>query len=248
MSYHIGFASVFLLVAATSLIQLFICIHAEYARLKTPSFLKACRITNQKFLYILVFLAALLRGLYFAYPVMSLQLLNDVLQLMVFFLIDTGFNGSMVIQSSKRLLSGSVDRRFADRVFLGGGKKVEWFQNQQSLRVPSSELSGYFFIASFGKILKGKQRFRVQTQTTWQSTIQISIVIWAVDIFYVARLHQVFHLRDVQERPPFLSKSFLGFLAFNIITYSLLIAELVITNTQIHSEEDKVRKSRCPVA
>jgi hypothetical protein len=34
----------------------------------------------------------------------------------------------------------------------------------------------------------------------------------------------------------------LGFLAFNIITYSLLIAELVITNTQIHSEEDKVRK------
>lgn len=79
MSYHIGFASVFLLVAATSLIQLFICIHAEYARLKTPSFLKACRITNQKFLYILVFLAALLRGLYFAYPVMSLQLLNDVL-------------------------------------------------------------------------------------------------------------------------------------------------------------------------
>ena len=51
---------------------------------------------------------------------------------------------------------------------------------------------------------------------------------------------QVFHLRDVQERPRFLSKSFLGFLAFNVITYSLLIAELVITNTQIHSEEDKV--------
>jgi len=49
-------------------------------------------------------------------------------------------------------------------------------------------------------------------------------------------------LRDVEERPPFLSKSFLGFLAFNVITYSLLIAELVITNTQIHSEEDKVRK------
>ena len=48
-------------------------------------------------------------------------------------------------------------------------------------------------------------------------------------------------MRDVQERPsPFLSKSFLGFLAFNVITYSLLIAELVITNTQIHTEEDKV--------
>lgn len=73
VGYHVGFASVFLLVAATSLIQLFICIHAEYARLKTPSFLKACRITNQKFLYILVFLAALLRGLYFAYPVNCLN-------------------------------------------------------------------------------------------------------------------------------------------------------------------------------
>ena len=74
VSYHVAFASVFLLVAATSLIQLFICIHAEYARLKTPSILKACRITNQKFLYILVFFAALLRGLYFAYPVRAIRL------------------------------------------------------------------------------------------------------------------------------------------------------------------------------
>ena len=49
-------------------------------------------------------------------------------------------------------------------------------------------------------------------------------------------------MQNVQERPPFLSKSFLGFLAFNVITYSLLIAELVITNTQIHTEEDKVRQ------
>ena len=72
VSYHVAFASVFLLVAATSLIQLFICIHAEYARLKTPSFLRACRITNQKFLYILIFFAALLRGLYFDYPVFPL--------------------------------------------------------------------------------------------------------------------------------------------------------------------------------
>ena len=73
VGYHVGFASVFLLVALTSLIQLLICIHAEYSRMKTPSILKACRITNQKFLYILVFLAALLRGLYFAYPVSNWQ-------------------------------------------------------------------------------------------------------------------------------------------------------------------------------
>ncbi|XP_032778875.2 uncharacterized protein LOC116917499 isoform X1 [Daphnia magna] len=148
VGYHVGFASVFLLVAATSLIQLFICIHAEYARLKTPSFLKACRITNQKFLYILVFLAALLRGLYFAYP-------------------------------------ATTD---------------EW---------SSSLLSAYYPVLLTGASL--------------------IVCFWA----------EVFHLRDVEERPPFLSKSFLGFLAFNVITYSLLIAELVITNTQIHSEEDK---------
>ena len=47
-------------------------------------------------------------------------------------------------------------------------------------------------------------------------------------------------MRNVEKRQPFLSKSFLGFLGFNVITYSLLIAELVITNTQIHTEEDKV--------
>jgi hypothetical protein len=66
-----AFASVVFLIAATSLMQLFICIHAEYVRLRTPSFFKACRITNQIFLYILIFIAALLRGLYFAYPVFS---------------------------------------------------------------------------------------------------------------------------------------------------------------------------------
>jgi len=148
VSYHVGFASVFLLVAATSLIQLFICIHAEYARMKAPSILKACRITNQKFLYILVFLAALLRGLYFAYP-------------------------------------GSTD---------------QW---------SSSMLSAYYPVLLTGASL--------------------IVCFWA----------EVFHMQNVQERPPFLSKSFLGFLAFNVITYSLLIAELVITNTQIHTEEDK---------
>jgi len=148
VGYHVGFASVFLLVAATSLIQLFLCIHAEYARMKAPSIFKACKITNQKFLYILVFLAALLRGLYFAYP-------------------------------------GSTD---------------QW---------SSSMLSAYYPVLLTGASL--------------------IVCFWA----------EVFHMRNVEKRQPFLSKSFLGFLGFNVITYSLLIAELVITNTQIHTEEDK---------
>ena len=43
---------------------------SEYLRMKKhPSILRACRITTQKFLYFAVFLAALLRGTYFAAPV-----------------------------------------------------------------------------------------------------------------------------------------------------------------------------------
>lgn len=46
------------------------CIHAEYLRMKkNPSMLKACRVTTQKFLYFLTFLASSLRGAYFAAPV-----------------------------------------------------------------------------------------------------------------------------------------------------------------------------------
>ncbi len=116
--------------AATSLIQLFICIHAEYARLKTPSILRACRITNQKFLYILVFLAALLRGLYFAYPVIYISLESvcfdfRLAKQLCHFQIKTGIDRRMVVQSSERLLSGSVDRSFIDCVLLGGGKENE---------------------------------------------------------------------------------------------------------------------------
>ena len=40
---------------------------------------------------------------------------------------------------------------------------------------------------------------------------------------------EVFHLQEIRwDRPRFLSKSFLGFVTFNIISYSLLIAELLL--------------------
>ncbi len=49
---------------------------------------------------------------------------------------------------------------------------------------------------------------------------------------------EVFHLREIRwERPRFLSKSFLGFLAFNIITYSLLTAELFLVWAE-HEHKD----------
>ena len=68
-SYHVAFSSIFFLLALTSLIQLVMCIHAEYLRMKkNASILKACRVTTQKLLYFLVFLASVLRGAYFAAP------------------------------------------------------------------------------------------------------------------------------------------------------------------------------------
>lgn len=68
-SYSAGVSSVFYFVALVSIIQLLICIVAEYQRLKQPSLLRACRITTQKLLYFVVFIAATLRGAYFTTPV-----------------------------------------------------------------------------------------------------------------------------------------------------------------------------------
>jgi len=138
-SYHVAFSSIFFLLALTSLIQLVMCIHAEYLRMKkNASILKACRITTQKFLYFLVFLASVLRGAYFAAPTIG---------------------------------------------------------NEWSI----SLMSAYYPVVLTGASL--------------------IVCFWA----------EVFHLQEIRwDRPRFLSKSFLGFVAFNIISYSLLIAELVL--------------------
>ena len=48
---------------------------------------------------------------------------------------------------------------------------------------------------------------------------------------------EVFHLREVRwDRPRFLSKSFLGFLAFNVISYSLLLAEMLLVWSEADTE------------
>lgn len=67
-TYYAGISIVFYVVAFISLIQLLLSIFAEYKRLKQPSFLKAFRITTQKFLYFVVFLASLMRAAYFSKP------------------------------------------------------------------------------------------------------------------------------------------------------------------------------------
>lgn len=69
LPYYAGISTVFYVVALVSVIQLLICIVAEYQRLKQPSILRACRITTQKLLYFMVFVASSLRGAYFTTPV-----------------------------------------------------------------------------------------------------------------------------------------------------------------------------------
>ena len=69
LPYYISFSAFFFLIGAVCLAQLVICVRAEFARMKTPSLLRACRVTTQKALYVLIFAAAVLRGLYFAAPV-----------------------------------------------------------------------------------------------------------------------------------------------------------------------------------
>jgi von Hippel-Lindau disease tumor supressor len=73
-SYHAAFASVFFLLALVCLIQLVMCIAAEFQKMKTPSLWRACRVTTQKLLYLLVFLATTIRGAYFTSPVVCVYL------------------------------------------------------------------------------------------------------------------------------------------------------------------------------
>ncbi|XP_031632327.1 uncharacterized protein LOC116346426 isoform X2 [Contarinia nasturtii] len=134
--YHASVSSVFYFVAALSIIQLFICCKSEYKRLKQPSLLQAIRITTQKLLYFVVFIAASLRGAYFTTP---------------------------------------------------EGLQPKWV------------LSAYYPLL-----------------LTCSSLVTCS---WA----------EIFHLRNIRAKQ-FLSKSFLGFLAFNILPYSLFGAEILSTH------------------
>ncbi|XP_011166782.1 uncharacterized protein LOC105200772 [Solenopsis invicta] len=142
LSYYVAFASIFFFLAFVCLIQLVMCIVAEWQRMKAPSFLRACRVTNQKVLYFVVFLASVIRGAYFTSPTAFKE----------------GWSRSLLSAYYPLLLSGS----------------------------------------------------------------SLIVCFWA----------EVVHLRDIRwEKPQFLSKSFLAFVVFNIITYSLLLAEFITAQT-----------------
>ena len=146
-SFHVAFSSIFSLMALTSLIQLGMCIHSEYLRQKSPSLVRSFRVTTQKMLYFLTFIAASLRAIYFASP------------------------------------------------------KLE------------SSLAASLMSAYYPVLLSGSS---------------LVVCFWA----------EIFHLQAIRwDRPRFLSKSFLGFVTFNLITYSLLIAEFILLWTEHEDHE-----------
>lgn len=150
LPYHACIGGVFLMVAFVCAVQLTICIVTEYRKLKAPTFLRACKVTTQKMLYLVAFLASLIRGAYFVSP----------------------------------------------SAFQEG-----W---------ATSLLSAYYPLMMSGSSL--------------------IVCFWA----------EVFHLRDIRwERPRFISKSFLAFVTFNLISYSLLAAEVLTTNIADTSAEKK---------
>lgn len=119
----------FYFVALFSIVQLLICIIAEYQRLKQPSLLAACRISTQKLLYFVVFVAATLRGAYFTTPVSvfyggaanpldkreSNRFVCDVICV-----ICTGsLAAGMGREFGVRLLSAADDVRLAGRLLVG---------------------------------------------------------------------------------------------------------------------------------
>ncbi|XP_019881544.2 uncharacterized protein LOC109609334 [Aethina tumida] len=141
LPYHAGIGGVFLFIGFVCAVQLVMCIICEYQRLKAPTFLRACKITNQKFIYFASFLASVIRGAYFISP---------------------------------------------------DSFKYGW---------SAGLLSSYYPLL--------------------MSSASLIVCFWA----------EVFHLERIYwEKPQFLSKSFLGFLTFNVISYSLLLAEF-ITNS-----------------
>lgn len=149
LGYYVAFATIFFCICLVSITQLIICIHSEYKKMKPgPSVVKACRVTTQKAIYLIIAMASFIRGLHFS------------------------FQGS-----------------------------TEW---------------GWVLLSAYFPLLL--------------TGYSIIICFWA----------EIFHLQDVRLNPPrFLDKSFGGFLGFNIITYSILLTEVILILVRETSEIER---------
>nr|CAD7458819.1 unnamed protein product [Timema tahoe] len=223
LSYYVAFASVFFVLALVCLIQLVMCVVAEYQRMKAPSVLRACHITTQKLLYFLVFLAASIRGAYFTSPA----------------LFQEGWSSSLMYAYYPLLL---ISYCLLQAAFQEG-----WSISLMSAYYPLLFISYCLLQAAFQEAMcdNGNTLLRVLGYDWWGEVVIVRYSYCLSEKFnggvtLVGHLGSVFHLRDIRwEKPQFLSKSFLGFVVFNIITYSLLLAEFITTQFTHKSAEEK---------
>ncbi|KAJ8966748.1 hypothetical protein NQ317_011162 [Molorchus minor] len=93
----------------------------------------------------------------------------------------------------------------------------------------ASLIRGAYFIFPHIVVTMSKNLF----EYGWSSSLLSSyypLLMSKVASLIVCFWAEVFHLQGVHwEKPQFLSKSFLGFITFNIISYSLLFAEVITT-------------------
>lgn len=83
----------------------------------------------------------------------------------------------------------------------------------------ATAIRGFYFQSSFNESLRWASDLKSAYYPLLLSGSSLIVCLWA----------EVFHLNDLStERPGFLSKSFCGFILFNVITYSLFIAELIL--------------------
>ncbi|XP_014669910.1 PREDICTED: uncharacterized protein LOC106810939 [Priapulus caudatus] len=66
MRYFVSFGAVFYFLSAVSIIQLFMCMRADYMKQQKASWTAAVSVTSQKLLYVFVILASAIRGIYFS--------------------------------------------------------------------------------------------------------------------------------------------------------------------------------------
>lgn len=96
-------------------------------------------------------------------------------------------------------------------------ESLKWASDLKSAYYPLL-LSGSSLVVCFWVSVHASENFKV-----WN----FHIPLWQKIILFAQA--EAFHLNDFStERPGFLSKSFCGFILFNVITYSLFFAELIL--------------------
>lgn len=91
-------------------------------------------------------------------------------------------------------------------------------------------IRGYYFSSPTNVNIRWAESLMSAYYPILMSGSSLLVCFWA----------EVFHLDVSVERSRFLSKSITGFIMFNVVTYSLLLAELVLLLFANPSDSDKV--------